>query len=61
LHGMTKANRWLSDFSFEKLYRSHIKTDHFIFKISKLTIQIFIKALLDTIFYRKSLEVTSEL
>jgi len=26
----------------------------FIFKISKLTIQIFIKALLDTIFYRKS-------
>jgi len=40
---MTKANRWLSDFSFEKLYRSQVKTGHFIFKISKLISQIFMK------------------
>jgi len=38
------VNWWLSDFSFEKLYRSQVKTGHFIFKISKLIIQIFMKS-----------------
>jgi hypothetical protein len=34
---------WLSGFSFEKLYRSQVKIGHFIFKISKLISQIFMK------------------